>query len=46
MRLARGSGVDGLAAMNTVGRIPVAREIEAIGIRVCRPLIGIEKVSE
>ena len=46
MRLARGSGIDGLAAMNTMARIPVVRSIEAIGIQVCRPLIGVEKVRK
>lgn len=46
MRLARGSGIDGLAAMNTMAKIPVVRGIEAIGIQVCRPLIGVEKVRK
>src|SRR5438105_2130572 len=46
MRLTRGSGIDGLAAMNTMAKIPVVRDIEAIGIQVCRPLIGVEKVRK
>ncbi|CAG8587078.1 9877_t:CDS:2 [Diversispora eburnea] len=39
MRLARGSGIVGLASMETNNKFPVQRNIEALNINVVRPML-------
>ncbi|KAL1923772.1 uncharacterized protein VTP21DRAFT_8752 [Calcarisporiella thermophila] len=43
MRLARGSGIDGLGGMQRVSPFPVAVNVEALGLHVIRPLLAVPK---
>jgi tRNA(Ile)-lysidine synthase len=43
MRLARGSGLDGLSAMASVGVLPVPAGTDQRPVRLLRPLLGVRK---
>ncbi|KAG9301325.1 hypothetical protein G9A89_004077 [Geosiphon pyriformis] len=43
MRLARGSGVEGLAGMDMDVQLPIVKTIDGLGLRILRPLLNVTK---
>ncbi|CAG8528812.1 23858_t:CDS:2 [Cetraspora pellucida] len=43
MRLARGSGINGLTSMEYINRFPIVRNIESLGINIIRPFLRLTK---
>ncbi|RIB13896.1 tRNA-lysidine/2-thiocytidine synthase [Gigaspora rosea] len=45
MRLARGSGINGLTSMEYISQFPIIRNIESLGINIIRPFLRLTKVK-
>lgn len=43
MRLARGSGINGLTSMEYISQFPIIRNIESLGINIIRPFLRLTK---
>ncbi|CAG8456301.1 5572_t:CDS:2 [Dentiscutata erythropus] len=43
MRLARGSGINGLTSMEYISQFPIIRNVESLGINIIRPFLRLNK---